>query len=235
MNILTLLTHPVSFQTLFLCGTQNKTFWRTQLHWNPLTSTLRTKLPNIFFYVPQKKDIWVWNDLRVSKWWQHCVFGWTITLRINFVSDASPNISKNESFIDKEEEHREIKWIRLDLMRNICIHAEFFWMVSCQIGAQSETVWVIFCNMWEYLSGFPQEKHLRTGKLHLLKPLRFESDPLWFFFWKLRLPTLTQHALWLTNKAAKTKRADKVKVNTGMLEREHQSPQTTIWVVYSSW
>ncbi len=162
----------MSFQTLFLCGTQNKTFWRTQQHWNPLTSTLRTKLPNIFFYVPQKKVIWVWNDLRVSKWWQHCVFGWTIALRINFVSDASPNISKNESFVDKEEEHREIKWIRLDLIRNICIHAEFFCLVSCQIWAQSETVGGIFCNMWDYLSGFPQEKHLRTGKLHLLKPLR---------------------------------------------------------------
>ncbi len=148
MNILTLLTHPVSFQTLFLCGTQNKTFWRTQLHWNPLTSTLWTKLPNIFFYVPQKKVIWVWNDLRVSKWWQHCVFGWTITLRINIVSDASPNISKN----------RQIKWIRLDLIRNICIHAEFFWMVSCQIWAQSEVssatcenTWVVFLrrNIWE--------------------------------------------------------------------------------------
>jgi len=33
-----------------------------------------TILPNILFYVPQKKVKWVWNDMRGSKWWQNFHF-----------------------------------------------------------------------------------------------------------------------------------------------------------------
>ncbi len=41
--------------------------------------TITSILPNIvFMYSIRKKLIQVWNDLRVSKWWQYFTFAWTI-------------------------------------------------------------------------------------------------------------------------------------------------------------
>ncbi len=37
---------------------------------------------NIYFYVPQKKIIQVWSNIRVSKW-QSLIFGWTIPLNVD--------------------------------------------------------------------------------------------------------------------------------------------------------
>ncbi len=165
MNILTSFTHPRVISN-FLSSAEHKIRhfeerWEPSnigTHWLPLYGP-NLQISSFMFHRRKSygfETTWGWVNDDSS-----CVFGWTITLRINFVSDASPNISKNESVIDIEEEHREIKWTRLDSMRNICIHAESFawYLVKSEhrlrhsevSSATCEITWVFFLrrNSWE--------------------------------------------------------------------------------------